>query len=128
VRLFLTKKSFCTRDCGGNTYIKCQRGQDRSRRHVPLKRQGARFELHIEKGRSLFGKDATPFEAQLSVDAHGKPVWALKDLEAARGKQITELAALGMRPAEIAQELGMGRATVYRHLKSAGSSEANGHA
>jgi len=62
------------------------------------------------------------------VDAHGKPVWALKDLEAARGKQITELAALGMRPAEIAQELGMGRATVYRHLKSAGSSEANGHA
>jgi hypothetical protein len=80
---------------------------------------GARFEVHIEKGRSLFGKDANPFEAQLLPDMHGKPTWMMKDMEASQDRQINELIALGMKPAEIAQEVGVSKATVYRRMQKA---------
>jgi len=79
--------------------------------------EGARFEVHIEKGRSLFGTDANPFEAQLTKDALGLPIWTVKELEMAQEDQIAELSALGMKPAEIAQELGCSRATVYRRMQ-----------
>jgi len=78
--------------------------------------EGARFEVHFEKGRSLFGNDAKAFEAQLQVDEHGRAVWTMKDLEANQDKQISELAELGMKPGEIAQELGVSRATIYRRM------------
>jgi putative DNA primase/helicase len=92
--------------------------------------EGARFELHIEKGRSLFGKDAAPFEAQLTADARGNPVWTVRDVEVHQMKQILELHDLGMKPTDIAAELGISRANVYRKLKTNGSAdrEATGHA
>jgi hypothetical protein len=37
--------------------------------------QGARFEVHIEKGRSLHGEDAKPFEARLDI-REGKTAWS----------------------------------------------------
>jgi len=91
--------------------------------------EGARFELHIEKGRSLFGKDAAPFEAQLASDARGNPVWTVRDMEVHQVKQILELHDLGMKPADIASELGISRANVYRKLKANGNAEPEaGHA
>jgi len=94
--------------------------------------EGARFEVHIEKGRSLFGQDAMPFEAQLASDSHGNPAWTLRDLEVNQMKQITEMSGLGMKPVEIAQELGISKATVYRRMKENGSTSepaaVNGHA
>src|SRR5262249_37302335 len=90
--------------------------------------EGARFDLHIEKGRPLFGKDAAPFEAQLSAGADGTPVWTIKDVELQQAQQIVELHALGMKASEIAQELGIGRATVYRRLKGNGAAASEaGH-
>src|SRR2546423_2869851 len=79
--------------------------------------QGARFEVHIEKGRSLFGKEAIAFEAQLSADAQGTPTWTTRDLEANRAAQIAQLSALGMKVNDIAEELGINKATVYRNLQ-----------
>jgi putative DNA primase/helicase len=90
--------------------------------------EGARFELHIEKGRSLFGKDAAPFEAKLQADARGAPVWTVSDVEVHQAKQIMELFALDMKPAEIAQELGISKATVYRRLKGNGAGKEAAHA
>lgn len=93
--------------------------------------EGARFELHIEKGRSLFGTDANPFETQLTADARGRPIWTIKELEMAQESQIAELTALGMKPAEIAQELGCSKATVYRRLQKPDDAEGSkrvGHA
>jgi hypothetical protein len=94
--------------------------------------EGARFEVHIDKGRSLFGKDATPFEAQLSADADGNPAWSIRDLEVNQANQIAELSALGMKAGEIAQELCISRATVFRRLKKPvvanSGTEAGGHA
>jgi hypothetical protein len=37
--------------------------------------QGARFEVHIEKGRSLHGEDAKPFEARLDIRER-KTAWS----------------------------------------------------
>jgi KaiC/GvpD/RAD55 family RecA-like ATPase len=84
--------------------------------------QGARFEVHVEKGRSLHGEDAEPFEAQLSTSADGRQSWTIRPLKDRQGERIAELAALGMKPAEIAAELGIHRATVYRHLKKGNGS------
>src|SRR5262249_2885572 len=44
--------------------------------------QGARFEVHIEKGRGLAGDHARPFEAQLDL-AGGKAAWIVRDAEEA---------------------------------------------
>lgn len=87
--------------------------------------QGARFEVHIEKGRSLYGEDAAAFEAHLTADAHGRQAWTMKPLEEGQDTKITELAALGMKPNDIAADLGVHRATVYRRL---GKTKGNGHA
>jgi putative DNA primase/helicase len=43
--------------------------------------QGARFEVHIDKGRDLYGRDAAPFEAWLRPDG-----WAVSDV----GRSIKE--------------------------------------
>lgn len=94
--------------------------------------EGARFEVHIEKGRSLYGKDAEPFEARLETDAHGKPTWTTKDLGVDLEAQVTEMIGLGMKAPEIAHELGIGRATAYRYAKRASNGASatggvNGH-
>lgn len=86
--------------------------------------QGARFEVHIEKGRSIYGPDAAPFEAQLAADSHGTQTWAMRPLEDSQDDRIAELAGLGMKPAEIASDLGIHRATVYRRMNRP---KANGH-
>lgn len=81
--------------------------------------EGARFEVHFEKARALYGKTVDPIEARLEADAHGKQTWTVKDASRALHQRIIELAELGMKKEAIAQEIGCGRATVYRHLKDA---------
>jgi hypothetical protein len=39
--------------------------------------QGARFEVHIEKGRGIHGEDAKPFEARFEL-REGKTAWSVK--------------------------------------------------
>jgi KaiC/GvpD/RAD55 family RecA-like ATPase len=92
--------------------------------------QGARFEVHIEKGRSLYGKAAAAFEACLTDDQDGRRVWTLKDLEDGQDERIAAMHADGMKPGEIAVELNVHRATVYRRIKSIeqAAGRANGHA
>ena len=49
--------------------------------------QGARFEVHIEKGRGLVGDHAKPFEAQLEV-RDGQTAWSVKDADRQRVRGI----------------------------------------
>ena len=42
--------------------------------------QGARFEVHFEKTRGLYGEDVEPFEAALDV-VNGRAVWATRRLD-----------------------------------------------
>jgi DNA-directed RNA polymerase specialized sigma24 family protein len=78
---------------------------------------GARFEVHYEKARGFHGDTAKPFEAKLTTSASGATAWAMRNLEDDRASRIAEMQADGMKPGEIATELGMSRATVYRQLK-----------
>lgn len=91
-----------------------------------LPSEGARFEVHLEKGRAVFGKAADPFEAKLQIDARGVPTWTLTELGITQNSQIAEMVGLDMKPAEIAQELGISRATVYRHIKAAAINGSGG--
>ena len=75
--------------------------------------EGARFEVHIEKGRGVFGEHARPFEAQLEVRG-GKAAWAMKDVEDAVLSRVTALLAAGMSVREIAEETGLHRSKVHR--------------
>jgi putative DNA primase/helicase len=75
--------------------------------------QGARFEVHIEKGRGLAGDHARPFEAQLEL-ADGKAAWIVKDAEEAVRIRVAALLAAGMSVREIAEEVGATRSAVHR--------------
>lgn len=81
--------------------------------------EGARFEVHFEKARALFGQDVTPVEVALETGPDGKQVWTRKTVEAAADAQMIELAELGITQAEIARELGCNRSTVLRALRKA---------
>ena len=75
--------------------------------------QGARFEVHIEKGRGLVGEHARPFEAQLDL-ADGKAAWIVKDAEEAVRMRVAALLATGMSVREVAEETGATKSAVHR--------------
>ena len=73
--------------------------------------QGARFEVHLEKARGIYGDDAKPFEAQLETK-DGADHWAVKSLEDANEARVIEATEEGLSSREIAKELGMSKSTV----------------
>lgn len=81
--------------------------------------QGARFEVHFEKARGIFGKDVEPIEAQLGSEGL-KEHWAVSSVEQSNYQKVIELANLGMAQRDIAMELGIDKSTVSRHLRKAG--------
>jgi len=81
--------------------------------------QGARFEVHFEKARALFGQDVVPVEARLETQPDGRQAWTAKTVEAMQDAQMIELAQLGLSQADIARELGCHRSTVLRALRKA---------
>lgn len=81
--------------------------------------QGARFEIHFEKARSLHGQDVLPTEARLETDADGRQRWSTRSVEAVGESKMLELADMGMSQAEIARELDVHRSTVSRAFRKA---------
>ena len=81
--------------------------------------QGARFAVHFEKARALFGQDVEPFEAALTTGADGRQKWTLTASEEAGESKMIELANLGLSQTDIARELGCHKSTVCLTLQSA---------
>lgn len=81
--------------------------------------QGARFEVHFEKARALYGQDVTPFEASLETLPDGTQTWAMRMVSDASEEQMIELAGLGLSTREIGAELGVNHSTVVRTLNKA---------
>lgn len=77
---------------------------------------GALFEVRFEKGREVFGEAAKAFQAQL-ISTDEQSIWTVRDSEGATHERVVNLRDLGMKPEEIAQELSIGKSTVYRHLQ-----------
>jgi hypothetical protein len=81
--------------------------------------EGARFEIHFEKSRALYGTSIIPIEATLNVDPHGKQAWTTSKAVNVLTNQIHELRDKGLSQRRIATELGIGSGTVNRHIKKA---------
>lgn len=75
--------------------------------------QGARFEVHLKKARGIFGEDAAPFEAKLTVE-DGRAVWTTQALLDMEVEQVLEMAQANMSVRDIAAELGIGKSKVDR--------------
>jgi putative DNA primase/helicase len=75
--------------------------------------EGARFEVHIEKGRGIHGEHARPFEARLAI-ADGRTVWSMKEVENVEQARVATLLDLGFSIRDIAEETGIHRSKVLR--------------
>ena len=92
-------------------------------------KEGARFEVHIEKARALVGEGALPFEALVSDS--GKPgiQWLARDLKPPIFQQAAELFASGRTVRQVKEILGISHGEAGRlRLRAAaeGLLEPNG--
>jgi len=78
--------------------------------------QGARFEVHFEKARALYGEDVDPIDARLQAMPDGSQQWTTKRVSDSTDEQIVEMADIGMSSREIGAELGVNHSTVVRAL------------
>lgn len=81
--------------------------------------QGAKFEVHFEKGRDLHGADAEPFEAALVTDHQGVQTWSIAKLADSTYDRVVALANEGLSQVDIAIELEINKSNVSRHFKKA---------
>ena len=78
--------------------------------------EGARFEVHVAKGRGLRGAPALPFEAMLTA-RQDMTVWTVKPIEDVERTRVAALLADGLSIRDIAEETGIARSTVHRLKK-----------
>ena len=78
---------------------------------------GARFEVHFEKARGLYGDVVQPLEAQLHNGTDGTMTWTYKTLEEGTAERVAELYADGLTQREIAAELGISVGKVNKLIK-----------
>jgi putative DNA primase/helicase len=76
-------------------------------------REGARFEVHMTKGRGLYGEAASPFEAWLARDDGGS-CWRTRTMVDAHGMRVAALLNDGLSIREVAAETGLSKSTVHR--------------
>jgi len=79
--------------------------------------EGLRCDVHYEKSRGFYGEDARPFEVKLMAGPSGEAQWTMAAPEVSMADRVREMRRLGMSGHDIAQEIGVGKSTVYRILK-----------
>jgi AAA domain-containing protein len=77
-------------------------------------KHGARFELHFEKARGLFGEDADPLEARLSIDVNGRAQWDWRPLSLGESERAVALLRQGLNPLQVAREMKISKSKSYR--------------
>jgi putative DNA primase/helicase len=78
--------------------------------------QGARFEIHLEKARGIYGDRAKPFEAHLEV-LDGAAHWIIREIEDVNLARVKVLLDDGLTIREIADETGIPKSTAGRLKK-----------
>lgn len=77
---------------------------------------GLRCEVHYEKARGFFGKQATPFEVHMQ-DGEGAVIWATKDVFDDRVEKVMALHREGLSQRKISEQLGINVSTVNGIIK-----------
>ena len=77
--------------------------------------EGARFEVHFEKARSVCGDAVKPLEVRLVPKGEGLS-WEIQELRRVLKDQILKMKKDGMSIREIAEDVGVGKSTVHRIL------------
>jgi len=75
---------------------------------------GARFEIHFDKARGVFGEAVRPLRAELTTDDSGKRHWSVTDIIDQQADDVARLIAEGMTVRAIAEELGISKSKVSR--------------
>lgn len=81
--------------------------------------EGARFEVHFEKARALWGEAVDPFEAKLVTDAHDVQSWAMQAVAVVDDARVRELWDSGLTLSDITREVGLHKSNVSRRLTKA---------
>ncbi len=77
-------------------------------------RDGARFEIHFDKARGLYGEATNPIEARLETDATGVARWSWQPADLGELDRVVELLRAGLNPNQVARELGISKSKSYR--------------
>ena len=77
---------------------------------------GCNVKIEFEKNRGVYGRDAEPFQAEMTSLPTGKIAWSRSEI--GRTKKILDLKSQGKSHSEIAKQLGIDKSTVSRHLKA----------
>ncbi len=81
---------------------------------------GARFEVHFEKARHLYGENVEPFVASLTQEGSTQS-WRMLPLVESNRIKVIDLYREGMSIKDVVEELEIDRSTVYRILNKAES-------
>ena len=82
-------------------------------------KDGAHFEIHFEKARGLSGEAVDPIEARLETDHLGVSRWSWRAVHLSQLERIAALLREGLKPNQVARELGMAQSYCYRLSKRA---------
>ncbi len=77
-------------------------------------RQGARFEIHFEKTRGLYGEATEPIEARLETDVQGVARWSWRAAGQSNLERVAGLLKAGLSAARAARLLGLSRSRGYQ--------------
>jgi DNA invertase Pin-like site-specific DNA recombinase len=77
------------------------------------------FEVHFEKNRGLYGDDVKPFEAALHFGDGQEMSWSTRSIEQSTSDKVVTLFNDGVKQNDIAEELGIDKSNVSRHIKRA---------
>lgn len=80
--------------------------------------EGARFEVHLDKCRGIYGDDARPFEARLNINENTAS-WDVREVEADLVEQVIKRLIEGASQRKIASEFGINVTRVNRIAKRA---------
>jgi len=82
-------------------------------------RDGARFEIHFEKARGLFGEATDPIEARLERNSLGETRWTWRPAHVKAVERLARLLHDGLDMKQAAQELRLSLSKTYKLRKQA---------
>ena len=82
-------------------------------------RDGARFEIHFEKARGLYGRATDPIEARLETTSLGRRRWTWRPAHIGAVERVARLLGEGLSIKQASHDLRLSHSQIYRLRKQA---------